>query len=87
MRPAAASVPDRTLRDAETSLREARIKLLNDQQALVNLGLPVRLEELASLPDEKLVQQVRLLGLPPAADPGSGRGHADGEPAAVAGAV
>jgi cobalt-zinc-cadmium efflux system membrane fusion protein len=54
------------LRDAETSLREARIKLITDQQALVNLGLPIRLEEFANLSDDQVARQVRLLGLPPA---------------------
>src|SRR5260370_13570157 len=31
------AVPDRTLLEAETALREARIRLFNDQQALLNL--------------------------------------------------
>jgi membrane fusion protein, heavy metal efflux system len=58
------STPEKSIRDAETGLREARIKLLNDQQALVNLGLPIHSDELAGLTDEKMVRQVRLLGLP-----------------------
>lgn len=59
------AVPERTRLDARTALREARIKLLNDQQTLANLGLPVRAEDLANLTDEQMVRQVRLLGLPP----------------------
>lgn len=65
MRSATGSVPERMLRDAEASLREARIKLSNDQQALANLGLPIRLEEVSNLSDERLAREVRFLGLPP----------------------
>jgi len=39
-------VAQRSLREAETALREARFRLFNDQQVLLNLGLPVRLKEL-----------------------------------------
>jgi len=58
------SVSPRSILEAETALREARIKLLTDQQTLVNLGLPVRSEDLAGLTDDQMVRQVRLLGLP-----------------------
>src|SRR5262249_23315316 len=60
------AVPDRSLRDADTALREARIRLFNDQQALLNLGLPVHLPDLDKLPDEQVVRRLRLLGLPEA---------------------
>jgi membrane fusion protein, heavy metal efflux system len=66
LRGATGAMPEKTIRDAETSLREARIKLLNDQQALVNLGLPARLDDLTGLSDDKMVRAVRLLGLTPA---------------------
>jgi len=65
MRSGAGSVPERLIRDAEASLREARIKQVNDQQALANLGLPIRAEDLKDLPDDRLAREVRLLGLPP----------------------
>jgi cobalt-zinc-cadmium efflux system membrane fusion protein len=65
MRSAAGSVPERLLREAEAGLREARIKLANDQQALANLGLPIRAEDVKDLPDDRLAREVRLLGLPP----------------------
>jgi cobalt-zinc-cadmium efflux system membrane fusion protein len=55
---------ERSLLDAEAALREARIRVFNDQQALLNLGLHVRLEDLESLPDDQLVRRLRLLGLP-----------------------
>jgi len=35
------AIPDRQVREAETSLSEARIRVLAAQQALTNLGLPV----------------------------------------------
>ena len=60
------AVPDQSLRDAEAALREARIRLFNDQQALLNLGLPVRIQDVEDLPDEQQVRRLRLLGLPDA---------------------
>jgi multidrug efflux pump subunit AcrA (membrane-fusion protein) len=61
---AAGSVPEGSLRDAEAALREARIRLFNDQQKLLNLGLNVRIEEAAKLKEDQLVRHLRLLGLP-----------------------
>jgi cobalt-zinc-cadmium efflux system membrane fusion protein len=55
---------ERALLDAQTALREARIRLFKDQQALLNLGLPVRLEEMEKLPDDQLARRLRLIGLP-----------------------
>src|SRR5262249_21557717 len=40
------------LSEAEAALREARIRLFNDQQKLLNLGVMLRLEDVAALPDE-----------------------------------
>ena len=60
------AVPDRSLREAEAGLREARIRLFNDQQALLNLGLPVRLQDVEDLPEEQQVRRLRLFGLPDA---------------------
>ncbi|HEX7379118.1 MAG TPA: efflux RND transporter periplasmic adaptor subunit [Pirellulales bacterium] len=64
MREYQASISDRGLREAEAAAREARIKLFNAQQTLVNLGLPVRLEDVANLHDRELVERVHFLGLP-----------------------
>ncbi len=50
---------------AEYSKREARIRLFNDQQALLNLGLPIRLAEAEKLSEDELARALRLLGLPP----------------------
>lgn len=54
------------LQEAEAALRDARIRLFNAQQALANLGLPIRLEEVTGLADEQLAERVRFLGLPEA---------------------
>ncbi|MGH7137841.1 MAG: efflux RND transporter periplasmic adaptor subunit, partial [Pirellulales bacterium] len=47
-----------------SSARESRIKLFIAQQTLINLGLPVRLEDVADLRDKELVERVHFLGLP-----------------------
>lgn len=64
MRVAGAALPVRTLQEAESALREARIRMLSAQQALVNLGLPVPAEELKNLSEDQLAQRIQFLGLP-----------------------
>jgi len=59
-------VAERTLRLAEAEEREARLTLLSAQQKLVNLGLPIKIEDNRRLNDEELANRVRVLGLPPA---------------------
>ena len=66
LRSAGGSVPEATLREAEAALREARIRLFNDQQKLLNFGLSIRIEEAAKLSEDQLVRHLRLLGLPDA---------------------
>lgn len=56
--------PELSLREAEAQMREARARLFSDQQALFNLGLPIALEEVAALPEDKATRRLRLLGLP-----------------------
>jgi cobalt-zinc-cadmium efflux system membrane fusion protein len=58
------SLPDRSILEAQATLRDARIRLLNDQQKLLNLGLALPLKEVEDLPDEQASRQLRLLGLP-----------------------
>jgi cobalt-zinc-cadmium efflux system membrane fusion protein len=58
------AISQRALRDADTALREARIRLFNDQQALLNLGLPFRLKDVENLAEEQLARHLRLLGVP-----------------------
>jgi multidrug efflux pump subunit AcrA (membrane-fusion protein) len=58
------AVSDRSAREAEAALREARIRLSSDHQRLLNLGLPVRLEDITKVPEDELPRYLRLLGLP-----------------------
>jgi cobalt-zinc-cadmium efflux system membrane fusion protein len=60
------AIPERQFREAEAQAREARIRLFNAQQTLVNLGLPIRLEDVKDLHDEELARRVHFLGLPEA---------------------
>jgi membrane fusion protein, heavy metal efflux system len=64
MQEAGSSVAERVLRESEASVREAHIRLFSDQQALLNLGLVVRIEDLLKRSDEQRVRELRLLGLP-----------------------
>lgn len=64
MKSIANSVPERQLREAETSYREARVERFNAQQALINLGLPISLTEVAGMSDEELARKIQFLGLP-----------------------
>lgn len=52
------------LEEAASALKEGRIRLFNAQQSLINLGLPIRIEDTRGLPDDKLAEKLRLLGLP-----------------------
>jgi cobalt-zinc-cadmium efflux system membrane fusion protein len=60
----AGAISERSVTEAEAALREAQIRLFNDQQALLNLGLPLRLEELEKLTDAQVARRLRVLGLP-----------------------
>ena len=50
------------LQEAEAAVKEAGVKLFNAQQMLMNLGLPLRREELSKLPQQ---QNIQFLGLSP----------------------
>ena len=64
---AGGSIPERQIRDARELLREARTMMLNAHQSLANLGLDISLDALRELPDDKVYQRIRLLGLPSSA--------------------
>lgn len=49
---------------AEGALREANIRLSNEQQSLHNLGLSIRVEELRKLSDAEVAGRLRTLGVP-----------------------
>lgn len=59
-----AVVARKQIQEAEAELRAARIRLFNDQQHLINLGLPVRIEPLYEMSDAERARYVQFLGLP-----------------------
>ncbi len=60
------AVPESRYMEADTALREAQIRLLTAQQSLLNLGLPVRAEDIKGLAPEELSKRLLFLGLPEA---------------------
>lgn len=52
------------LQEAEAAVREVRIRLLNAQQALSNLGMQVAIPEVTAVSDSALAEKMRLVGLP-----------------------
>ncbi len=57
--------PERVYRDTAAALSEAKIRLTAAREAMTNLGLPVDVESLKDVPQEKLADRLRFLGLPP----------------------
>ena len=57
-------IPERKLREGETALSQASIRLAAAQQALTNLGLPIQAESLKAVPEDQLADRLRFLGLP-----------------------
>ncbi|MFO0965019.1 MAG: efflux RND transporter periplasmic adaptor subunit [Gemmataceae bacterium] len=65
LRPLAGSaVPEAQVREAETGWQEARIHLLAAEQALTNLGLPLRSADYKDLTMDEVTSRVHYLGLP-----------------------
>jgi membrane fusion protein, heavy metal efflux system len=62
---ATGSIPERDLREADTTAQEARIRLKSAQQGLANLGLPIKFEDLRGLSQTALERHVQFLDLPP----------------------
>lgn len=58
------SVAGRRLREAETALQEAQIRLLGAQQRLVNLGLKVHADDFAEMDTDQIAERIQFLGLP-----------------------
>lgn len=50
--------------DAEAAQREAQIRLAAAQHALLNLGLPIKPDDLKGLNDEEAARRIQFLGLP-----------------------
>jgi cobalt-zinc-cadmium efflux system membrane fusion protein len=57
-------ISERSYRQQAAALSEARIRLTTAQEAMTNLGLPVDVESLQAVPQEKLADHLRFLGLP-----------------------
>ncbi len=64
LKAAPATVSGQDIAQAEAVAEEARIGLINAEQTLANLDLPVRTESLKSLAPDEIARQVRFLGLP-----------------------
>ncbi|HJT75781.1 MAG TPA: efflux RND transporter periplasmic adaptor subunit [Gemmataceae bacterium] len=64
LRSLSTAVAEQRVREAESALSEAQIRLLGAQQALVNLGLPVDAEDVKELTEKQIAAHVRFLGLP-----------------------
>src|SRR5262249_24485694 len=52
--------------EAETELRKARVELFNSQQALISLGLTIKLDEWQPLSELELEHRIKFLGVPEA---------------------
>lgn len=59
-----ATVSGQEVREAEAALEEARVQRLLAEQALANLGLPVRADEVKGLSPAELAARLRFLGIP-----------------------
>jgi cobalt-zinc-cadmium efflux system membrane fusion protein len=64
LRDEAASVPERSILEAENLLNEAKLRLTAARQALANLGLPVNPAGLDKVEDLELSDRLRFLGMP-----------------------
>lgn len=58
-----APVPERQKREAEAARRDAEVRLLSAEQALVNLGLQVKSAEFGKLEVDDIAKQLQRLGL------------------------
>ncbi len=58
------AVSQSRLLEADTAMQEAHIRLLTSQQALLNLGLPARVEDVHGLSPEALSKRLLFLGIP-----------------------
>lgn len=58
------AIPQRQVREAKVALREARIRLLNAEQTLINLGFSLRAADFEKLADTDRADRIHFLGLP-----------------------
>ncbi|MES1213002.1 MAG: efflux RND transporter periplasmic adaptor subunit, partial [Singulisphaera sp.] len=57
-------VPERDLYEVQADAREAFIRMTNAQQTLINLGLPIQLNDAETISDSDLSRRLHFLGLP-----------------------
>jgi cobalt-zinc-cadmium efflux system membrane fusion protein len=70
LRRAGSAAPAQQLREAEAAVRGAETRLLGAEQALHNLGLPLRAADYAKLSADDAARRLRSLGIPDAATRG-----------------
>jgi membrane fusion protein, heavy metal efflux system len=58
------AIPEQQLREAEAEVRMSKVRKFNAQQALINLGLPISLQDSTRLTDNELAERLHFLGLP-----------------------
>lgn len=58
------AIPQRQVREAKVALRETRIRLLNSEQTLVNLGYALKADDFQELGDVERAERIQFLGLP-----------------------
>jgi cobalt-zinc-cadmium efflux system membrane fusion protein len=58
------TVAEKEVQAAEAAVEEAEVRLLTAEQALANLGLPVRADDVRGLPPADLARRMQFLGLP-----------------------
>lgn len=56
-------ISERQRRETEAAVKDAEVRLLGAEQALTNLGLPVRSSDYEKLPLDDIVRRMRLLGV------------------------
>jgi cobalt-zinc-cadmium efflux system membrane fusion protein len=59
------TVPGRQFSEAQAALEEAGIRLRTAEQALINLGLPLRAGDFAEAATDQIADAIQFLGLPP----------------------
>jgi len=69
---AGSALPEPQRREAEAAVRDAEVRLRSAEQALINLGLPVRASDYDGMPLTKVFQRMRLLGISDAESRGDG---------------
>lgn len=61
---ASGAVPERQVREGQTAVREAEIRVRGAEQALANLGLPPAADDFSGVPPDQFAARVQFLGLP-----------------------